>query len=124
MIIYKMTETELQFAELIWANEPMGSGELVALAATHLNWKKSTTYTVLRKLCEQGIFANTHSVVTALVGRDEYRRLLGEAYLEQNYNGSLPGFVAAFVKKRRLSKQDIEELKALIEQYDYCNEES
>lgn len=117
MVVYIMTEAENQLAELIWANEPVASGELVKLAAQELDWKKSTTYTVLRKICENGIFANQESVVTSLMSREEYTRLKGERYLEENYNGSLPGFVAAFLKRQKLSKKEIEELAELIETY-------
>lgn len=117
MIVYLMTEAESLLADLIWANEPVGSGELVRLAAEKLEWKKSTTYTVLRKICENDIFVNQDSVVTSLMSKEEYTRLKGERYLKENYNGSLPGFVAAFLKKQKLSKKEIEELQQLIEDY-------
>lgn len=117
MIVYIMTEAENLLADLIWAKEPIGSGELVKLAAEQLDWKKSTTYTVLRKICENEIFVNQDSVVTSLMSKEEYTRLKGERYLEENYNGSLPGFVAAFLKKQKLSKKEIEELAQLIEDY-------
>lgn len=117
MIVYIMTEAESQLAEIIWEREPIGSGELVKAAAERLNWKKSTTYTVLRKICGNGIFQNEHSVVTSLMSREEYARRKGERYLDENYNGSLPGFVAAFLKKKKLSRQEIEELSRMIEEY-------
>lgn len=118
MVVYIMTEAENQLAELIWRYEPITSGELVKLAGLDLNWKKSTTYTVLRKICENEIFTNQETVVTALISKEEYTRLKGERYLQENYNGSLPGFVAAFMKRRKLSKKDIEELAELIENYE------
>ena len=117
MITYIMTEAESLLADLIWENEPLASGELVKLAAERLNWKKSTTYTVLRKLCENEIFQNKDSSVTALISKEEYIRRKGERYLEEHYAGSLPSFVAAFFKKQKLSKKEIEELKQLIEEY-------
>lgn len=117
MVVYIMTEAESLLAELIWEKEPVGSGELVKLAAERLEWKKSTTYTVLRKICENEIFVNQDSVVTSLISKEEYTRLKGERYLEENYNGSLPGFVAAFLKKQKLSKKEIEELAQMIEDY-------
>ncbi|MDO4260892.1 MAG: BlaI/MecI/CopY family transcriptional regulator [Eubacteriales bacterium] len=117
MVIYLMTEAEKELAELIWDNEPLGSGELVRLAAGRLGWKKSTTYTVLRKLCENEIFQNERAVVSARMSREEYARRKGERYLEENYGGSLPGFVAAFLKKRKLDKKEIEELARMIEAY-------
>jgi BlaI family penicillinase repressor len=117
MVIYVMTEAENQLAQIIWDQEPVGSGQLVKLAGERLNWKKSTTYTVLRKICENGIFQNKQAVVTSLMSREEYARRKGERYLEENYNGSLPGFVAAFLKRKKLSRREIEELAQMIEEY-------
>lgn len=82
MVIYVMTEAENQLAQIIWDQEPVGSGQLVKLAGERLNWKKSTTYTVLRKICENGIFQNKQAVVTSLMSREEYARRKGERYLE------------------------------------------
>ncbi|MCD8378999.1 MAG: BlaI/MecI/CopY family transcriptional regulator [Lachnospiraceae bacterium] len=117
MLIYIMTEAEMELAKIIWEQEPVGSGELVRLAAQRLNWKKSTTYTVLRKICENGIFRNEQSVVTSVMSREEYIRRKGENYLEENYGGSLPGFVAAFLKKKKLSRTEIAEIAEMIEEY-------
>lgn len=117
MVVYVMTEAENQLAQIIWEKEPVGSGELVKEAARRLNWKKSTTYTVLRKICENGIFQNEQAVVTAKMSREEYARRKGELYLEENFNGSLPGFVAAFLEKKKLSRKEIEELSEMIEKY-------
>lgn len=116
-MIYLMTEAEQQLAQIIWANEPLGSGNLVTLAAKQLGWKKSTTYTVLRKLCENDIFQNQNSTVSACMTKEEYTRQKGERYLNENYGGSLPKFVAAFMNQKRLKKKDIEELTQLIENY-------
>lgn len=117
MLVYLMTEAEQQLAQIIWDHEPMGSGQLVKLAAEQLNWKKSTTYTVLRKLCDQGIFKNEGAVVTSLMNQEEYARRKGERYLEENYEGSMPKFVAAFLNKHKLSRREIEELAQMIEDY-------
>lgn len=117
MVTYIMTEAENLLADLIWEREPIGSGDLVKLAAEQLRWKKSTTYTVLRKICENDIFRNEDAVVTAKMSREEYTRRKGERYLDENYNGSLPSFVAAFLKRKKLSKKEIEELAMLIEEY-------
>ncbi|MCH5338546.1 MAG: BlaI/MecI/CopY family transcriptional regulator [Acetatifactor sp.] len=117
MIVYVMTEAEMQLAQIIWDNEPLTSGELVKLASKELDWKKSTTYTVLRKICENEIFQNQGTVVSALMSREEYVRLKGERYLEENYGGSLPGFVAAFLQKKKLSKKEVEEMAKMIEDY-------
>lgn len=117
MVTYIMTEAENLLAELIWEKEPIGSGDLVKLASQRLGWKKSTTYTVLRKICENDIFQNKAAVVTSKVTKEEYTRRKGERYLEENYNGSLPSFVAAFLKRKKLNKNEIEELVTLIEEY-------
>ena len=117
MVIYVMTQAEGELADIIWEVEPVPSGSLVKLAAERLGWKKSTTYTVLRKICENGIFQNEGSIVTSRMSKEEYARKKGENYLEENYNGSLPGFVAAFLKHRKLSRQEIEELERMIEDY-------
>ena len=117
MFVYIMTETEQEFAQIIWDNEPLGSGQLVKLASEKLNWKKSTTYTVLRKLCENGIFKNEDTVVSAVISQEEYVRRKGEIYLEEHYNGSLPKFVAAFINKKKLKRSEIEELAKMIEEY-------
>ena len=117
MVTYNMTEAETLLAELIWEQEPIGSGNLVKLAAQRLGWKKSTTYTVLRKICENGIFQNKAAVVTSKMSREEYINRKGEQYLEENNNGSLPNFVASFLKRKKLSKKQIEELVVLIDEY-------
>ncbi len=117
MVVYIMTEAEMQLAEIIWEKEPISSGELVKLAAERLNWKKSTTYTVLRKICENDIFQNVETIVSAKMSKEEYTGRKGERYLAENHNGSLPGFVAAFLKRKKLSKTDIEELSKMIEEY-------
>ena len=116
-MIYIMTEAENELAKIIWENEPVQSGELVRLAQERLQWKKPTTYTVLRKICSNGIFQNNNAVVTSLMDSEEYARRKGDVYLEENYNGSLPGFVAAFLNKQKLSKREIEELADMIQEY-------
>ena len=87
------------------------------LAAQRFGWKKSTTYTVLRKICENDIFQNQAAVVTSKISKEEYTSRKGEQYLQENHNGSLPNFVAGFLKRKKLSKNDIEELVTLIEEY-------
>lgn len=117
MLVYIMTEAESQLANLIWENEPVPSGVLVKKAAAELGWKKSTTYTVLRKICKNGIFRNEGAVVTAQMSREEYTRRKGENYLKENYGGSLPKFVAAFLEKKKLSRKELDELAKMIEKY-------
>ena len=108
---------EARFADLIWANEPVSSGQLVKLCKAELNWKKSTTYTVLRRLCERGLFQNADGFVTSRMSRDEYYAMQSEQFVEETFQGSLPGFLAAFTKRKKLSEQEISALEALIEQH-------
>ena len=88
--MYQMTETEYKFAELIWEEEPIGSGELVKQCAEKFGWKKSTTYTFIKKLCENGIFKNENAIVSSVLNKEEYHRAQGEAFVEKAYGGSLP----------------------------------
>lgn len=115
--MYQMTETELKFAELIWREEPVGSGELVRLCQQEYGWKKSTTYTFIKKLCEQNILQNRDAVVSALVGREEYFQRQGEEFVERSFEGSLPRMIAAFIERKRLSREQIEEIEKMIEDY-------
>lgn len=117
MVSYIMTEAENLLAEIIWEKEPLGSGELVKLASQRLGWKKSTTYAVLRKICENDICQNKGAVVTSKINKEEYRRQEGEQYLEENNNSSLPNFVSAFLKRKKSGKDDVEEIVTLIEEY-------
>lgn len=112
-----MGAVESRFADLIWANEPISSGSLVKLCEQELTWKKSTTYTVLRRLCERGLFQNTDGFVTSLVSRDEYYAMQSEQFVEETFHGSLPGFLAAFTHRKQLSDQEIDALQALIDHH-------
>ena len=115
MEVMKLGIVEAQFAELIWTNEPIASGELVKLCEKELNWKKSTTYTVLKKLCERGIFQNNEGVVTSRLTRDEFNAVQSEQFVDENFKGSLPAFLAAFGTRKKLTDKEIDEMKALIE---------
>lgn len=114
---YTLGEIESRFARLIWAHEPIGSGELVKLAEQALQWKKSTTYTVLRRLCERGLFCNEGGVVRARLSEAQYRAGLSEQLVQDNFDGSLPAFIAAFAGGRRLSEDEVRELEQLIAQH-------
>ena len=114
---YKLTESEEKFAELIWLNEPIGSGDIVKLCEKEMNWKKSTTYTVLKKLCEKGIFKNENAVVSSLITKDEYYSRQSIHFVEDTFGGSLPRFLAAFIGGKKLSQQQAEELKKLIDEH-------
>ena len=117
MNLYTLTESEERFSELIWDNEPMGSGELVKLCEHKMSWKKSTTYTVLKKLCEKGIFKNEDAVVTSLISKDEYYANQSIRFVEDTFGGSLPRFLTSFISSSKLSKQQAEELKRLIDEH-------
>lgn len=112
-----LSEMELRFAQLVWEREPLGSGELVTLCAQRFGWKKSTTYTVLKKLCQRGILQNKDAVVTALVSRDGYHQRQSRRFVEDAFGGSLPGFLTAFMGGKKLTRREAEELKALIDRY-------
>lgn len=114
---YTLGVVETKFAEIIWENEPLASGQLVKLCEAELNWKKPTTYTVLRKLCERGIFQNEGGVVTSLVSEQDYYALQSEKFVEETFDGSLPAFFAAFTKRKQLSAEEIDELRRLIDSY-------
>ena len=111
---YKMGEVEMKFAEIIWKKEPISSGELAKLVEKELNWKKSTTYTVLKRLCEKGIFQNEKGMVTSKISQKDFQVKKSEMFLEETFKGSLPGFLAAFCSHKKLSKADVEELQRII----------
>lgn len=113
----KLAEIESRFVELIWQKEPIPSGDLVTLCEKELNWKKSTTYTVLRRLCQRGILQNEDAVVTSRIKKDEYMALRSEQVLEDSFEGSLPQFVAAFMSRKKLSRSQVEEIQRLIDNY-------
>ena len=115
---YKLAETEMKFAEIIWENEPINSGELVGKCEEFLGWKKSTTYTVLKKLCIKGIFVNEKSIVKSRISKDEYFKVKSEELIEKAFSGSLPKFLTTFMKNKRLSKNEIDELKGLIDNFE------
>ena len=110
----KIFDSELRFCEILWEHQPVRSSELAHLCAEKLGWKKSTTYTVLKKLGERGLVQNEESVVTALVSRDQVQRAESRAFVERNFSGSLPGFLNAFVGGRGLSAEEADELRRMI----------
>ena len=116
MAEYRLGEIEMKFAELIWEHEPIASGDLVALAQAELNWKRSTTYTVLKRLCDKGLFQNKRGIVTSLVSKQLFQARQSEEFVEQTFDGSLPHFVAAFMSQKKLSPEEIAELKRIIDE--------
>lgn len=113
----KLCDGEYRLADIVWENEPVGSGELVRLCGERLGWKKSTTYTVLRKLCEKKILKNEDSVVSSLAGRQEVAVYEGGAVMDRAFGGSLPKFIAAFLSDRGISEGEAEEIQALIDRF-------
>ena len=110
-----MGALESRFADLIWHNEPLASKELVKMAEKELKWKPTTTYTVLKRLCERGIFQLKDKTVTSLISREEFYALKSEQFVEETFDGSLPAFLAAFGSRNKLSANEVEELKKLID---------
>ena len=114
---YKLGEMETAFAEIIWNNAPVSSGELVKICEKELNWKKSTTYTMLKRLCQREIFENFNGTVKVLITKDEFKAAQSEEFIEETFGGSLPMFLTAFTKRNKLSAKEIEEIKSLIDSY-------
>ena len=117
-----MSDVELgamqtQFAEIVWENEPVSSGELVKICEKELCWKKPTTYTVLRKLCEKGIFQNVDGMVTSVMSRAEFYSMKGEQFVQDNFAGSLPAFIAAFTSRKKLSATEVDEIQKMIDAF-------
>ncbi len=105
---------EARFADLIWKYEPLSSRALVALCGEELGWKKSTTYTVLKRLCDKGIFQNENGSVTSRMTKEEYAAAQSEKFLEDTFGGSLPAFLAAFTKRKKLSETELAEVQDII----------
>ncbi|MDO4332764.1 MAG: BlaI/MecI/CopY family transcriptional regulator [Eubacteriales bacterium] len=112
---YKLFDAEYRFAEIVWELEPVNSTALVRECEKRLGWKKATTYTVLRKLCERGIMKNEQATVTALVKKEAVQQYESEALLEKSFDNSLPAFLAAFLKDKKLSRKEAEEILRMIE---------
>ena len=113
----RLGAVESRFADIIWENEPLSSGELVKICERELSWKKSTTYTVLKKLCERGIFINENGVVSSVISKEELSSRQSEKFVEENFEGSLPAFIAAFTKRKKLSQKDMKEIKELLDKF-------
>ena len=109
---------EARFADIVWQNAPMTTRELVDICARELNWKRTTTYTVLKKLTERGIFAVDKSVITVLITKDEFHAIQSEAFVDKNFQGSLPAFIAAFTTRKAPSQEELAELKKLIDSFE------
>lgn len=111
----KLGTVESRFADIIWNNEPLRPKDLEALAEAELGWKRTTTLTVLKRLCERGIFQNKERIITSLISREEFYALQSERFVNDTFEGSLPAFLAAFGSRKKLSQKEIEELKQIID---------
>lgn len=111
----RMGPAETAFAEIIWENEPIASGTLSKKAEEMLHWKKTTSFTVLKRLCERGIFQNQNGTVSSVISKEEFYARHSEAYVQENFGGSLPAFLAAFSTHKKLSDKEIDQMKILIE---------
>lgn len=116
-MVPKIFESEYRFCEILWENEPVSSSELAKLCNESLEWKKSTTYTVIKRLTERGVVKSEKAIVTSLVSREEVQARESEEIVEKTFDGSLPAFIAAFTSRKNLSRQEIEEIQSIIDQY-------
>ncbi len=115
---YQMGAVESRFADIIWENEPLSSAELVKKSENVIGWKKSTTYTVLKRLCEKGIFCNTNGTVSSLISKEEFYSMQSEKFVDETFGGSLPAFLAAFTSRKKLTAREVAELRRMVENYE------
>ena len=112
---YRLAPIEARFADIIWAKEPLSTAELVAECEKELQWKRTTAYTVLKRLSDRGIFQNRKGTVTSRISREEFYSRQSKEFVDESFNGSLPAFLAAFSAKERLKPEEIQEIRKLIE---------
>lgn len=119
----KIFESEYRFCKILWENEPIKSGDLARLCAEQLGWKTTTTYTVIKRLSDRGVIKNEHTVVSSLVSRQEAEAAEIEELIEKRFDSSVPGFLAAFTKNRRLNAKEIAELQQMIDSFrkEHCD---
>lgn len=115
---YQMGTVESRFADIIWENEPISSAALAKRSEEVFGWKKSTTYTVLKRLCDKGIFQNEKGTVTSRVSRQEFYALQSERFVDEAFAGSLPAFLAAFTARKNLSAEEIAQLRRMVEEFE------
>lgn len=114
----QMGVIESRFADIIWQNEPISTTELVKLSEQELRWKKTTTYTVLKRLCEKGIFQNIKGTVTSLISKNEFYSVQSEKFVDETFGGSLPAFLAAFTMRKSLTQEEIAQLRKMVAEYE------
>ncbi len=115
---YQMGAIESRFADIIWENEPVSSTELAKRSEELFKWKKSTTYTVLKRLCEKGIFQNNKGTVTSLISRNDFYSVQSERFVEETFEGSLPAFLAAFTARKSLTPEEVAHLRKMVAEYE------
>ena len=115
MIDVELGAVQERFADIVWDNEPLSTRELVALCEEHLKWKRTTTYTVLKKLCDKGIFKSENKMVEAVMSREEFYAIQSEQFVEDVFKGSLPAFIAAFANRKEISAKDLEAIRKTID---------
>lgn len=117
MMDLELGAVQERFADIVWQNEPIGSGELVRICEKELNWKKPTTYTVLRKLCEKGLLKNENGIVSSVISRKEFYSAKSEQIIEESFQGSLPAFVASFISRKNLTAKEANEIQMMIDAF-------
>ena len=115
---YKLGEMEQKFADLIWEHAPISTGELVKLCEQAFDWKRTTTYTMLKRLCLRNLFENANGTVQIKTTKEDFQAAQGEQFLMENFDGSLPRFLTAFSRRKKLSSHEVDELRRLIEEYE------
>ena len=111
----KLGIVEARFADIVWQNAPLSTKTLVTLCEKELRWKRTTTYTVLKKLCEKGIFQTENSMVTILISKEEFYAMQSERFVEDTFDGSLPAFIAAFTRRKKLTEKELAEIRKMID---------
>lgn len=114
---FELGAVQERFADIVWAHEPVASGDLVKICEKELGWKKPTTYTVLRKLCEKGLLQNADGIVSSLVSKEDFYSAKSEQVVTESYNGSLPTFIAAFTSRNKLSAAEADEIQKMIDEF-------
>ena len=114
----QMGVVESRFADIIWHNEPISSSELAKKSEAELKWKKTTSFTVLKRLCDKGIFQNNKGTVTSVISRAEFYSMQSEKFVEETFNGSLPAFLTAFTARKDLTQEEVEQLRKIVAEYE------
>lgn len=112
---YKLGTVESRFADIVWEKAPLTTGELVKICGKEMSWKRTTTYTVLKKLCDRGLFCTENSIVSVQTSKEDYYAAQSQKFVAETFDGSLPAFIAAFTKKQNLSSEEIAQIISLID---------